>query len=136
MHTSTPLTCPVSSFRFVRLCILGLWIAMLPSVRSQNTSDVSPPLPTWIGGKQELLPSITQRDLLAIKKSWQDIQLSDVEINPSARYWEGLEVIVSMGEKAVEALVWIYAQDPPRLNPGSGIRADYLINTVFLKILS
>jgi hypothetical protein len=116
----------------VQLCLFYIGLATLSALHSQAINDVSPPIPEWIENRRDLLPPINLGEFLLMKKSWESIQISDVEFNPPPRYWEGLEAIASMGEKAVEALVWLYVQEPPRLNPELGVRDEYLIRTVFL----
>ena len=111
-----------------------LWCLFVSlSVTPLLGQDARPPLPSWVAGRSDLLPEITLSEYNIMKDVWPKTQLEHMAIfNPPPEFWESLQIVAEMGEKSVQALVWLYVQDPPRINPEGEVRDEYLIRTVFL----
>ena len=104
------------------------------TLSAQSAKDVKPSIPSWLDGRGELLPNLTMETISRIESAWPKLELSDTGFTrPSQEYLDALRVFVELGEQGVLALVWIYAQEPPRLAPYKAISKSGLIRTVFLR---
>jgi hypothetical protein len=110
--------------------VAGLSLLLFSAAETRafaQAAEQSPATPVWLAGRGDLLPPITAHELNKMEKAWSLLQVSDVMGNEPPEYWHALQTVVELDKKASLALVWLYAKDPPRLNPSVGIRNSRLV---------
>lgn len=118
----------------LRIISLSILLAVMTAscAFAQAAQASSPPIPSWLTDKTDLLPKVTMDEYTRMESAWPRLQLSDaVGRKPSQDYWDALKTVVDLGEKAELALVWLYAQDASRLKLPGAFQKIYMFERVF-----
>lgn len=129
-NNSHELLCPDCPCCGLISCLLS---SVETSVFAQQARESTPPVPLWLAGQKDLLPPLTLEELSMMEQAWPKLQVSDVMGNEPPEYWTALQTVVDLGERSSFALVWLYAKDPPRLNPSAGIQKSHFLRTALLR---
>jgi len=93
------------------VCLIWFSASFLSSLQGGT-----PRLPTWLDGKKHLLPEIDSGIVDKMRTHFEAIaDQSDVG-GPSAAFYAAAERITALREQASLAMLWVYAEDLPRIN--------------------
>jgi hypothetical protein len=76
-------------------------------------------VPSWLNGRTDLLPDVPAQDIDAMRKAWPNTGLSDTyddRLPLPDKFRQAAETIVRLRGNAAKAMIWMYAEDPPRLS--------------------
>lgn len=76
-------------------------------------------VPSWLNGRTDLLPDVPAQDIDAMRKAWPNTGLSDTydeRLPLPDKFRQAAQTIVRLRGNAAKAMIWMYAEDPPRLS--------------------
>jgi len=88
-------------------------LTLAHSLHAQTTA------PSWLDGRTDLLPDVPVQAIDEMRKAWPNTMLSDTyddRLPLPDDFQLAAETIVRLGDNAAKAMIWMYAEDPPRLS--------------------
>lgn len=100
-----------------RYTLITNWVIALAFAQCVHAETHS--AASWLNGRTNLLPDVPAQDIEAMRKAWPHTVLDDTyddRLPLPDDFRQAAETIVRLGDNAAKAMIWMYAEDPPRLS--------------------